>query len=158
VCLVSGLHTHAHTHIHTHSHTHTRTNIHINTHTHIYTYTHAKHIHTQTHKHICTRVATRIHTYTYIHVQVRTHIHTRAVAHMLMCADDLKKEEIICGTSLIYIDMGWLRWVGCLKTYVSNAKEPYKRDLYSAKRHIFLSILLIVATPYVLQDAGEIHL
>ena len=30
---------------------------------------------------------------------------------------------------------------------VSNAKEPYKRDLYSAERHIFLSILLIVATP-----------
>jgi len=27
-------------------------------------------------------------------------------------------------------------------------KETYKRDLYSAKRHIFLSILLIVATPY----------
>ena len=26
--------------------------------------------------------------------------------------------------------------------------KTYKRDLYSAKRHIFLSILLIVATPY----------
>jgi len=31
--------------------------------------------------------------------------------------------------------------------YVSNAKEPYKRDTYSAKRHIFSGILLIVATP-----------
>jgi len=33
------------------------------------------------------------------------------------------------------------------------AKDPYKRDLYSAKRPIFLSIcsiLLIVATPYQL--------
>ena len=44
--------------------------------------------------------------------------------------------------------MGWLRLVGCLKIQVSFAKEPYKRDHYSAKRHVFLSILLIVATPY----------
>ena len=46
-------------------------------------------------------------------------------------------------------DMGWLRLVGCLKIQVSFAKELYKRDLYSAKRPVFLSILLIVATPYV---------
>jgi len=36
-----------------------------------------------------------------------------------------------------------------LKIQVSFAKETYKRDLYSAKRPVFLSILLIVATPYV---------
>jgi len=29
--------------------------------------------------------------------------------------------------------MGWLRFVGSLKLYVSFAKEPYKRDVYSAK-------------------------
>ena len=29
--------------------------------------------------------------------------------------------------------MGWLRLVGSLKLYVSLAKEPYKRDLYSVK-------------------------
>jgi len=29
--------------------------------------------------------------------------------------------------------MGWLRLVGSSKIYVSFAKEPYKRDLYSAK-------------------------
>jgi len=30
-------------------------------------------------------------------------------------------------------DMGWLRLVGSLKLQVSFAKEPYRRDLYSAK-------------------------
>jgi len=29
--------------------------------------------------------------------------------------------------------MGWLRLVGSLKLEVSFVKEPYKRDLYSAK-------------------------
>ena len=54
-------------------------------------------------------------------------------------------------------NMGWLRLVGCLKIQVSFAKEIYKRDLYSAKRPVFLSILLIVATPYRLQS-GELSL
>jgi len=35
-----------------------------------------------------------------------------------------------------------------LNLKVSFAKEPYKRDLYSSKRHIILRSLLIVATPY----------
>jgi len=43
--------------------------------------------------------------------------------------------------------MGWLQVVGSLKIYVFFAKEPYKRDLYSAKRPIILKSLLIVATP-----------
>ena len=34
-----------------------------------------------------------------------------------------------------------------LKNIGLFAKELYKRDLYSAKRPVFLSILLIVATP-----------
>jgi len=57
----------------------------------------------------------------------------------------------ICG-SLICCgagdDMGWLRLVGSLKSQVSFAKEPYKRDHILQKRPIILS-LLIVATPYL---------
>jgi len=34
-------------------------------------------------------------------------------------------------------DVGWLRLVASLKIYVSFAKEPHKRDLYSAKRPKF---------------------
>jgi len=45
--------------------------------------------------------------------------------------------------------MGWLRVVGSLRLYVSFAKEPYKSDLYSPKRHIILRSLLLVATPYI---------
>jgi len=45
--------------------------------------------------------------------------------------------------------MGWLRLVGSLKLQVSFAKEPYKRDDILQKRPIILSILLIVATPYM---------
>jgi len=44
--------------------------------------------------------------------------------------------------------MGWLRLVGSLKSYVSFAKEPYKRDDILQKRPIILRSLLIVATPY----------
>ena len=49
----------------------------------------------------------------------------------------------------LFHTMGWLRLAGCFKIQVSFAKEQYKRDLYSAKRPIFLRILLIVATPYI---------
>ena len=48
----------------------------------------------------------------------------------------------------LFVPIGWLRLVGSLKLQVSIAKEPYKRDLYSPKRHIILRNLLIVATPY----------
>jgi len=44
--------------------------------------------------------------------------------------------------------MGWLHVVGCLKIYVSFAKEPYERDNILQKRPIILRSLLIVATPY----------
>jgi len=53
--------------------------------------------------------------------------------------------------------MGWLRLVGCLKIQVSFAKELYKRDLYSAKRLVFLSILLIVATPYIIIALKKVY-
>ena len=45
--------------------------------------------------------------------------------------------------------MGWLRLVGSIKVYASFAKEPYKRDYILQKRHMILSILLTVATPYL---------
>jgi len=48
--------------------------------------------------------------------------------------------------------MWWLRLVGSLKLYVSFAKKPYKRDLYSPKRRIILRGLLIIATPYVIHS------
>jgi len=44
--------------------------------------------------------------------------------------------------------MGWLRWVGCLKTYVSLQNIGLFCRSLLQKRPIFLSILLIVATPY----------
>ena len=44
--------------------------------------------------------------------------------------------------------MGWLRLVGSLKTWVSFAKEPYKRDSILERRPIILRSLLSVATPY----------
>jgi len=51
--------------------------------------------------------------------------------------------------SYIYIHMGWLRIVGSLKSYVSFAKKPYKRDYILQKRPINLRILRFVATPYI---------
>jgi len=45
--------------------------------------------------------------------------------------------------------MGWLRWVGCLKIYVSLQNIGLFCRSLLQKRPIFLSILLIVATPYV---------
>jgi len=43
--------------------------------------------------------------------------------------------------------MRGLRFVGSLKTYVSFAKEPYKRDYILQKRTIVVRSLLIIATP-----------
>jgi len=48
---------------------------------------------------------------------------------------------------------GWLRLVGSIKLHVSFAKEPCKRDHILQKRTIDLSILLTVATPYMLSRA-----
>ena len=45
--------------------------------------------------------------------------------------------------------MRWLRLVGSLESWVSFAKEPYKRDDILQKRHIVWKSLLIAATPYL---------
>jgi len=46
-------------------------------------------------------------------------------------------------------NMGWIQLVGSIKSYISFAQEPYKRDDILQKRHIISSILLTVATPYL---------
>ena len=46
--------------------------------------------------------------------------------------------------------MGWLRWVGCLKIQVSLQNTGLFFRALLQKRPIFLSILLIVATPYTI--------
>jgi len=51
--------------------------------------------------------------------------------------------------------MGWLRLVGSLKSQVSFAKEPYKRDDILQKRRIILRSLRIVATPYQSGDSWQ---
>ena len=53
---------------------------------------------------------------------------------------------------LYYLRMwatGWLRSVGSLKSCVSFAKEPYKRDDILRKELVIFRSLLIVATPYL---------
>jgi len=50
---------------------------------------------------------------------------------------------------LAHSDMGWLQWAGSLKSKVSFAKEPCKRDYILQKRPIIWRSLLVVATPYV---------
>ena len=49
--------------------------------------------------------------------------------------------------STVILCMGWLRWVGCLKIYVSLQNIGLFCRSLLQKRPIFLSILLIVATP-----------
>ena len=44
--------------------------------------------------------------------------------------------------------MGWPGLVGSLKSQVSLAKEPYKRDDVLQRRPMILRSLLIEATPY----------
>jgi len=55
-------------------------------------------------------------------------------------------------------DMGWLRLVGFLKSKVSSAKEPYKRDDILQKRPIIIRSLLIVATPCTKKIYKKKHL
>jgi len=53
-----------------------------------------------------------------------------------------------CKSSHRFGAMGWLRWVGCLKIQVSLQNTGLFCRALLQKRPIFLSILLIVATPY----------
>jgi len=62
----------------------------------------------------------------YIYVYMYGYIHT--YKHTYICQFRRAPEEMC-----VDIRMGWLRLVGPFKSHVSFAKEPYKRDLYSAK-------------------------
>ena len=56
--------------------------------------------------------------------------------------------------------MGWLWLVGSLKSEVSFAKEPCKRDDILQKRLIISRSLLVEATPYAwtrVYMGGELH-
>ena len=50
--------------------------------------------------------------------------------------------------------MGWLRLAGSLKLEASLTKEPYKRDLYSAKRPVIVRSLLIEANGANVDEHG----
>jgi len=58
-----------------------------------------------------------------------------------------ERMSLICCN--ILFGMGWLWLLGSIKSYVSFAKEPYKRDNILQKRPKIWSILLTVATPYI---------
>jgi len=51
--------------------------------------------------------------------------------------------------------MGWLRLVGSFKSYVSCAREPYKRDYILQKRPVVFRSLLIVAIPHHCKESLE---
>jgi len=53
--------------------------------------------------------------------------------------------------------MGWLWLVGSIKVQVSFATKLYKRDYILQKRHVILSILRTIATPYYLNVCLNIH-
>jgi len=82
---------------------------------------------------ICTNVY--IYVYKHIYMCIYIHIHP-TISYILIFF-------------LFFPDIGWLRLVGSLKSQVSFAKEPYKRDDILQKRHIIWRSLLIVATPYL---------
>jgi len=59
--------------------------------------------------------------------------------------------------SICDMTMGWLRLVRSIKSWVSFAKEPYKKDCILQKRPIFLRSLLTVATLYLWHESFYIH-
>jgi len=76
--------------------------------------------------------------------------------YILKSEDAFTSSQMIACIKLCYISvwnhlMRWLRIVNSLKSQVSFAKEPYKRDYILQKRPIIFSILLTVATQYVLK-------
>jgi len=120
--------------------------------------------------HHATHLKESCHTYEYVvwHIWMRHVTHTNATCNTLervmphMWIRHVSLMHYFCGmlyhlciTNVDAINvslMGWLRLVGSIKSLVSFAKEPYKRDDILQKRPIILSILLTVATPYHLCD------
>ena len=111
--------------------------------------------HCDTLRHTATHCNILQHTATHCNTTIELK-HCKSLQHTATHCNALQITATQCNTlqhtatqlsSSFMSDMGWLRLVGCLKIQVSFAKELYKIDLYSAKRPVFLSILLIVATP-----------
>jgi len=67
-------------------------------------------------------------TYIYVHMYIWRHIIAASYTWSI----------------LIFMYMGWPRWIGSLKLLVSFAKEPCKRDCSLQKRPLILRSLLIV--------------
>jgi len=102
---------------------------------------------TATHCNALQRTATQCnaskHTPTYCNALQRTASHYTALQRAIK--------------ALLHTGMGWLRFVGSLKWYVSFAKEPYNRDDILQKRPVILRSLLIVATPYQGRRQGALQ-
>jgi len=126
-------------------------------------------IYIYTYKYIYIYIYIYIYTYTYIYMYIYV-CHARHNSHVTIWVtrlchmgdmtypyewhDSFTRVTILfhmCNMTRVPIlsHMWWLRLVGSLNLCVSFAKEPYKRDKILQKRPIILSILLIVATPYV---------
>ena len=73
--------------------------------------------------------------------------HSRALSRPLSFSLSLSLSRVRARTRAF--PMGRLRLVGSLKSWVSFAKEPYKRDYILQKRPIIVRGLLISATPYL---------
>jgi len=70
-----------------------------------------------------------------------------AVVYVIDVCSNVNMCIIIAVVYVIDVCMGWLRLVGCLKTYVSLQNIGLFCRVLLQKRPIFLNILLIVATP-----------
>jgi len=102
-------------------------------------------LHTHTRISHVTDMKESCHTYEW----VNSHVRMRHVAHLNdSCHTYGRVMSHIC-------IMGWLRLVGCLKIQVSLQNTGLFCRALLQKRPIFLSILLIVATPYPQQKRGR---
>jgi len=145
VCTYCFIYTHTYIRIHTYIHVYIHiyryiqifihmymyicmyTRIHICIHICIYTYTHT-HINECKFMKICP-----VHLHIYMHIYMCLHIYFEVYMGM--------RDTRILTPSLVRMEhvnktMRWLRLVCSLKLQVSFAKEPYERDLYSAKETI----------------------
>ena len=128
-------------------------------------------IYVYVHVNICIYICTYIYIYIYIHIYIYRKMYigtyigvsckilqscvTRCCGFSLaMHCNILQHTASYCHTlqhTAIHKNVtGWLRLVGSLKSQVSFAKEPCKRDFILQNRPVILRSLRIVATPYTL--------
>ena len=82
-------------------------------------------------------------------MNLKNHCAVTLTSQILVCNIVGKKELVSRPTGSLAAPMGWLRLVGCLRIYVSLQNIGLFCRSLLQKRPIFLSILLIVATPYL---------